>query len=94
MARAFLGDLEDLDLRDPLTGTLSVGYLAEGGWGGTLVGSAATAVVEGFDGPVSVGAAVTRAASGRSWSLLTLVGVTETAPDLTLGLSWSLRLSR
>ena len=89
-----LGDLEDLDLRDPLTGTLSLGYLGEGGWGGSLIGSAATTVVEGFDGPVSVGAAITRVASGRSWSLLSLVGLTETAPDFTMGLAWSLRLSR
>jgi hypothetical protein len=32
-------------------------------------------------------------ASGTSWSLLALAGVTETAADLAVGLSWSLRLS-
>jgi len=88
-----LGDMQDLDLRDPVSGMLTLGYFGEGGWGGSVVGSAATSVVEGFDGPVSVGAALTRVASGTSWSLLALAGVTETAADLAVGLSWSLRLS-
>jgi len=89
-----LGDLPDLELRDPLSGTVSLGYAGSSGWGGSLVGSAATAVVEGFDGPASIGAALTRVSSGRSsWGLLWLVGLTETSPDVTVGLAWSVRLS-
>jgi hypothetical protein len=89
-----LGDLPDLELRDPVSGTVSLGYADASGWGGSLVGSAATAVVEEFDGPASIGAALTRVSSGRSsWSLLSLVGLTETSPDVTVGLSWSVRLS-
>jgi hypothetical protein len=65
------------------------------GWAGSLVGFAATAVVDGFDGPASIGAALTRVSSGRSsWSLLSLVGLTETSPDVSVGLSWSVRLTR
>jgi hypothetical protein len=90
-----LGDLPDLDLRDPVSGTVSLSYAGRSGWAGSLVGFAATAVVEGFDGPASVGAALTKVSSGRSsWSLLSLVGLTETSPDVSVGLSWSVRLSR
>jgi hypothetical protein len=90
-----LGDLPDLDLRDPVSGTVSLSYAGRSGWAGSLVGFAATAVVDGFDGPASIGAALTRVSSGRSsWSLLSLVGLTETSPDVSVGLSWSVRLTR
>jgi hypothetical protein len=90
-----LGDLPDLELRDPVSGTVSVSYLGGSGWGGSLVGFAATSVVDGFDGPASIGAALTRVSSGgSSWNLMSLVGLTETSPDVTVGLSWSVRVSR
>jgi hypothetical protein len=88
-----LGDLPDLELRDPVSGTLSVSRLGLAGWGWSVLGHAATPIVDGFDGSASIGASLTRISSGRSgWTLMTLLGLTETTPDLTVGLSWSLRL--
>lgn len=44
-----LGDLPGLDLSDPIMASLSVGYLAPSGWGGSVAFNAASAVVEGFE---------------------------------------------
>lgn len=88
-----LGDLPDLELRDPVSGMVSVGYLGRSGWGWSLLGHAGSPIVDGFDGTASLGGSLTRVAGGRSgWALMSLVGLTETTPDLTVGLSWSLRL--
>lgn len=89
-----LGDMPDLELRDPVYGTASVGYLGRGGWGATLLASGGTAVLEGFDPPLSLGAGLTRISGAQAWSLLGTVGLTETSPDLTLGALWSVRLTR
>ena len=89
-----LGDLPDLELRDPAYGTASLAYLSGGRWGATVLVSGGTAVLEGFDGPASIGAGVHRLAGASSWSVLSTVGLTETAPDLTVGLLWSVRLTR
>jgi hypothetical protein len=89
-----LGDLEDLELRDPVYGTASLAYLSANRWGTTILVSGGTAVLRGFDAPISVGAALHRLAGATSWSLLSTVGLTETAPDLTVGLLWRVRLAR
>lgn len=89
-----LGDLETLELRDPVYANVSLGYLSSGGWGGTLVASGGTTIVEGYEGPLSIGAGVHRVSDGRSWSVLSTVGLSETSPDFTVGFLWSVRLSR
>jgi hypothetical protein len=89
-----MGDLETLELRDPVYGSASLGYLSPSGWGGTLVASGGTTMVEGFDGPLSVGAGVHRISGGGSWSVLSTVGLSETSPDFSVGFLWSVRLSR
>ena len=88
-----LGDLDDLELRDPVYGTASLGYLGAGGWGGTVLASGGTAVLDGYDPPFSLGAGVHRFRDGRSLSALATIGLTETAPDFTLGLLWGIRLA-
>ena len=88
-----LGDMADLELRDPVYGTASLGYLSPGGWGGILLASGGTAVLEGFDPPFTIGAGLSRVSGAQSWSLLAGLGLTETAPDLTLGAVWSVRLT-
>jgi hypothetical protein len=88
-----LGDLPDLELRDPVSGMASLSYLAGSGWSWSLLAHGSTAIVEGFDGPAAVGASLAHAGAGRSgWTLVSLLGLTETTPDLTVGLAWSLRL--
>jgi hypothetical protein len=89
-----MGDLETLELRDPVYGSVSLGYLGSGGWGGMLVASGGTTMVEGFDGPLSIGGGVHRISGDRSWSVLSTLGLSETSPDFSLGLLWSVRLSR
>jgi hypothetical protein len=89
-----MGDLETLELRDPVYGSASLGYLSPGGWGGMLVASGGTTMVEGFDGPLSIGAGLHRVSGARSWSVLSTVGLSETSPDFSVALLWSVRLSR
>ncbi len=89
-----LGDLDDLELRDPVYATGSLGYLGAGGWGATLLLSGGTTILEGYDPPVSLGAGVHRLDGDQSWSLRSTVGLSETAPDFTLGFLWGVRLSR
>jgi hypothetical protein len=93
LAYWWLGDLEDLELRDLISGTASLAYLSENRWGATVLVSGGTAVLDGYDAPFSVGAGVHRLAGASSWSLVSTAGLTETAPDLTVGLLWSLRLA-
>lgn len=89
-----LGDMDDLELRDPVYGTASLGYLSERGWGGSLMASGGSSVLAGYDPPFSVGAGVHRISGSQSWGLLATLGLTETAPDFTLGGLWSVRLTR
>lgn len=89
-----MGDLETLELRDPIYGSASLGYLGPAGWGGMLVASGGTTMVEGFDGPLSIGAGVHRVSGARSWSVLSTVGLSETSPDFSIALLWGVRLSR
>ncbi len=58
-----------------------------------LLVSGGTAVLEGFDPPLTVAAGLTRSLGAQSWSVLAGLGLTETAPDLTLGAAWSVRLT-
>jgi len=89
-----LGDMADLELRDPVYGTTSLGYLSPGGWGGVLLVSGGTAVLEGFDPPFTIAAGLSRVLGAQSWSVLAGLGLTETAPDVTLGAAWSVWLTR
>jgi hypothetical protein len=62
--------------------------------GTTVLVSGGTSVLDGHDAPSSIGAGVHRLAGASSWSLLTTNGLTETAPDFTVGLLWGVRLTR
>jgi hypothetical protein len=89
-----LGDMPTLVFRDLVSGTASIAYVSPSGWGGGLSLSAATASIEGYDGAAWLGAYLAHAAGGGSWSVSGSVGLTETTPDLTLGLAWRARLLR
>jgi hypothetical protein len=89
-----LGDLDDLEFRDPLYGGLSLGYLSASGWGGTLMVAGGTTILDGFDPRVRVGAGFSRLSAGGSWGAHSTLGLTETSPDLTVGFVWSVRLLR
>lgn len=89
-----LGDLPDLDFRDPVYGTATIGYLGERGWGGGVTFSAGSSALEGYDGPVWIGGYLSRSSAAGTWGINGAVGLTETTADFTLGLSWSVRLAQ
>jgi hypothetical protein len=88
-----LGDMEDLILRNQLYGTISLGYLNRNGWGATVLGSGGSSAMEGYEPPIAVGAGFHRLAGSQAWSALAMLGLSETAPDFTVGGLWSVRLT-
>ena len=89
----YLGDLDSLDLENPLIGTLSVGRLLGYDWAASLGVSASTGSLTGFDPPLSVLASLTRLGTPSAWGVNAGVGLTETAPTFSLGAVWWIRLS-
>lgn len=83
-----LGDLAALDFRNPVSGGVSVSRLFGLGWGGILMASAATSALEGFAGPASVGTGLTRFIGKSSWGLNLSIGLSDTAPDFSGGVTW------
>jgi hypothetical protein len=87
-----LGDLPELNFRDPFLASLSAGAFFAPGWGTLLTLSGGTPVLDGYDAPLTLGAAVSRLTGGTIVGLNGAVGLTETAPDLILGFSWRVQL--
>lgn len=87
-----LGDLDSLDLEDSWLGSLSAGTLIGEAWGAMVSVAAGTSMLAGFDPPVSITLALTRFGSPGSWGINVGAGLTETAPDLSLGATWWVRL--
>lgn len=88
-----LGDMPDYDFRNPVGGSLELARRA-GGWIVSIHGYASTPTLPGYDAPVSIGAGLVRSKVSGSWGVRTSVGLTETAPDVTAGVTWSLPLWR
>jgi hypothetical protein len=88
----YMGDPPDLDLTNPVMfgGTLSV--LAGRGWGTSIGISGATPTIAGFAPSISATAGLLRLQGTGGLGLLGTVGLTETAPDVSVVLSWRLRL--
>jgi hypothetical protein len=91
-----LGDLPALQLKDGVAYGGAVGVpLADLRWGLLASVSGSTRVVEGTDPPARIGVVLTRyLESERSVSVSGTLGVTESAPDLTLSVGWRLPLGR
>jgi hypothetical protein len=83
-----LGDLATLDFRDPVSGSVSVSHLFPSGWGALVTGSAGTAALDGFAGPASIGAGLTRFRGRASWGLNLAAGLSNTSPDISGGVTW------
>jgi hypothetical protein len=86
-----LGDMPDYDFQNPVGGSLELARRA-GGWMVSLYGYASTPSLQGYDAPVSIGLGLVRSRVSRSWGVRTSVGLTETAPDITAGVTWNLPL--
>lgn len=87
-----LGDLDSLDLVDPLLGSLTAGALLSDHWAASFALTGSTTAITGFDPPVTVTAALSWLGRGASWGLSVGAGLTESAPDFTVGLIWSVPL--
>lgn len=88
-----LGDLPDLELQDPVMVSISGAYLSPRGWAASVSASGASAVIEGFDHSYSVAVGVSRVRSRATMGLLVAAGLSETAPDVLIGLNWRLTLA-
>jgi len=88
-----LGEMPTLAFRDPVSGTASMTYHGPGGWGGGLSVSASTTALDGYDGPAWIGAHLLQGSDGGGWGLSAAVGLTETTPDVSVGLTWRVRLA-
>ena len=88
-----LGDMPEYDFRDPVGGSLEL-TRGVGTWMVSLYGVASTPSLHGYDAPVSIGLGFVRSNVSGSWGVRTSVGLTETAPDVTAGVTWNLPLRR
>ncbi len=88
-----LGDLPQLNFRDPILGTATASRFFPTSWAGSLFASAGTAALPGYQPPVSVGAGVTHFSRRHlAWGVTAAIGLTETAPQFAIGASWRIGL--
>jgi hypothetical protein len=92
LAYWYLGDPPGLDLTNPFLFGGTVSYLANSGWGLSAGISGATPTIPGFAPSVSATASVLRPGRVGSVGLLATVGLTETAPDISVALTWRVGL--
>jgi hypothetical protein len=88
----YLGDLPGLDLRNPVSGTISANRLIGGGWGLMAFASGSTAPIRGFDPPATIGGGLTRVTDNGGWGVQVGAGLTETSADLSVATFWRVGL--
>jgi hypothetical protein len=88
-----MGGLPELDLENPLLLSASVSYLGLGGWGVSGSLSTASSVIDGYPSSMLVTGSILRVGRRRSLGLNVGVGLSEMAPDITVGLSWRMQLT-
>ncbi len=87
-----LGDLPDLELQDTVTGTVTVGRPLGRLWTASASLSGARSAVAGYADPWWASLLVSHVSSRGIWGLTASFGLTDTAPDVTLGLLFRLKL--
>ncbi len=91
-----LGDLEELELENPVVYGVSLGRTLYGGKTSVLLSfSGSSRIMEGLDPPVQLGLGVGYSLKSGS-SILGSVGfgITETTPDFSISLGWQIGLTR
>ena len=88
-----LGDMPEFPLQDTVTGTLTLGRVFGRSWMGSISVSGGRSAVAGYDDPWWASILVSRSFSWGIWGLTTSVGLSDAAPDLTVGLVWRARLN-
>ena len=87
-----LGDLAELELQDPWTYSLALGFPLSGGKAALLISYLGmTEVIEATEPPSSVGLGLSFKAGPKSSLLLNgLLGLSESSPDFSVSFGWSL----
>jgi hypothetical protein len=88
----YLGDAPGLDLQNSIMLSTTLSHLTVSGWGFSASVVGASPVIAGFSSSVSLNAGVLRLGSRGNIGFNAGFGLTETAPDMTIGLIWSLEL--
>jgi hypothetical protein len=86
-----LGDPEGLDLRDPLPGTLMLSRIGAGHAAAVML-SGGTSAAAGLDPPFSAGGMVSRDMWGGTAAISATLGLTSSAPDFMVGVTWGFAL--
>jgi hypothetical protein len=86
-----LGDMPQLDFQNPITASLTYGRRWGTAWIVSLAATGGTSAIRGYANPASVGATVGHLGSAL-WTASVTVGLTETTPDLAIGLAWRVGL--
>lgn len=89
-----LGNMDAIELLDPVTYAAGIGHTLPGGTVGLLASvSGSSRILEGTDPPLEAGAGVSfRLSPRRSLSASVAVGLTESSPDVSLAAGWSVEL--
>lgn len=89
-----LGDMEEIELRDPLTYAAGVGYSLPSGRIGLLASlSGSTRILADTDPPLQAGAGVNvRLSPRRSLDTNVSFGLTESSPDVAVAVGWTVGL--
>lgn len=86
-----LGDPPGLELTDPVVFGGTASWMA-GGWGFSAGLSGSTPTIAGFAPAVSATAGLLRLGGSAGFGVLATAGLTETAPDVTVALTWRVGL--
>ena len=87
-----LGDLPELDLRDPVGAQVAILRSLSRKWAVSLSASGTRSVVPGFADAYQVAMTLARAHAGGVLAASAGVGLSETTPDVVFGLSWRVSL--
>lgn len=87
------GDLPAVDFRDAGAARLTFGRAPASGWAWAATVAGSTRIIPEFDPPVTVGGSVSRLGRRGVFGFSAGVGVTEMAPDFSVGAFWSIQLA-
>lgn len=88
----YLGDPPWRELKNPVLASASIGAVVASAWGLSASVSGATPIIEGSDASVSVGGGVSRFLGPAMIGVTAYLGLTDAAPDVSLGATWRVRL--
>jgi hypothetical protein len=88
-----VGDRPDFPLQDTVTGTLTLGQVFGRSWTASASVSGGRSAVAGYQDPWWASLMVSRSFGRGLWGLTASVGLSDAAPDVTVGLVWRARLN-